>query len=105
MPVRREGDVNLKSRNQRREQLKEPEEFRVVLLNDQFTTMDFVVEILVSIFHKDRATAKKIMLDVHKKGRGIVGQYPWDIAQTKVSQVHKAAHDNDFPLKCVVEPV
>jgi ATP-dependent Clp protease adaptor protein ClpS len=76
----------------------------VVLLNDDFTTMDFVVEVLMVIFHKDPQEAGKIMLDVHSKGRGVVGLYPWDIASTKADQVHSAARENDFPLRCVVEP-
>jgi len=86
------------------EKVKEPEQFKVILLNDHYTTMDFVVEVLMIIFHKGIEDANKIMLDVHKKGRGIVGVYPWDIAVTKAEQVHAAARANEFPLKCVVEP-
>ena len=85
-------------------QLSEPDEYRVVLLNDDYTTMDFVVEVLMVIFHKNIADANKIMLDVHKKGKGIVGLYPWDIAATKVEQVHAAAKESQFPLRCIVEP-
>ncbi|MCL2244287.1 MAG: ATP-dependent Clp protease adaptor ClpS [Treponema sp.] len=87
------------------EKLKEPQQFRVILLNDQFTTMEFVVEILIIIFHKNDADANRIMLDVHKKGQGVVGVYTWDIAATKVEQVHAAASANEFPLRCVIEPV
>jgi ATP-dependent Clp protease adaptor protein ClpS len=94
-----------KTKEQKKEHLKEPEGFRVVLLNDHFTTMDFVVEILIAIFHKNKTAARKIMLDVHKKGRGIVGEYPFDIAQTKVNQVHAAAQQQEFPLRCIIEPV
>jgi ATP-dependent Clp protease adaptor protein ClpS len=82
----------------------EPEEFQVILLNDHYTTMDFVVEVLMVIFHKNVEDANKIMLDVHKKGKGLVGQYPWDIAATKAEQVHVAARENEFPLRCIVEP-
>jgi len=88
-----------------REKFKEPEQYKVVLLNDHFTTMDFVVDILMDIFHKSIEDANKIMLDVHKKGRGIVGIYTWDIAITKSEQVHAAAKANQFPLLCIVEPV
>jgi ATP-dependent Clp protease adaptor protein ClpS len=88
-----------------REKFKEPEQYKVVLLNDHFTTMDFVVDILMDIFHKSIEDASKIMLDVHNKGRGIVGVYTWDIAVTKAEQVHAAAKANEFPLLCVVEPV
>ena len=84
--------------------IKEPQEYRVILLNDNYTTMDFVVEVLMVIFHKSLVDANKIMLDVHKKGKGIVGQYSWDIAATKAEQVHAAARENEFPLRCIVEP-
>ena len=87
------------------EKLKEPKEYAVVLLNDNFTTRDFVVEILIHIFHKNPVEAKSIMLNVHNKGRGVVGFYTWDIAQTKVSQVHSVAKQYDYPLKCIVEEV
>jgi ATP-dependent Clp protease adaptor protein ClpS len=87
------------------EKHKEPEQFKVILINDHYTTMEFVVEILMIIFHKSVEDANRIMLDVHKKGRGIVGVYTWDIAETKTEQVHAAARANEFPLKCVVEPV
>ena len=86
------------------EKVKEPEQFKVILLNDHYTTMDFVVEVLMIIFHKSIEDANQIMLDVHKKGKGIVGVYPWDIAVTKTEQVHAAARANEFPLKCIVEP-
>jgi ATP-dependent Clp protease adaptor protein ClpS len=87
------------------EKLKEPEEFLVVLLNDDYTTMDFVVEILVVVFQKSVEDANRIMMDIHQKGRGVVAVYPWDIAQTKAGQVHFLARERQFPLRCVVEPV
>jgi ATP-dependent Clp protease adaptor protein ClpS len=86
------------------EKYKEPEEFKVILLNDHYTTMDFVVEVLMVIFHKGIIDANRIMLDVHRKGKGVVGVYTWDIAVTKTEQVHAAAKANEFPLRCVVEP-
>ncbi|MDR2808894.1 MAG: ATP-dependent Clp protease adaptor ClpS [Spirochaetaceae bacterium] len=95
----------LKRKDKTKGQFKEPEDFRVVLLNDHFTTMDFVMEVLMTIFHKSKSEARKIMLDVHRKGRGVVGRYPFDIAQTKVNQVHTVAQQNEFPLRCVIEPV
>jgi len=99
-------DHKLKNRPASRtdDKFKEPEQFKVILLNDHFTTMEFVVEVLMVIFHKNGADATRIMLDVHKKGRGVVGVYPWDIAATKLEQVHAAAKANEFPLRCVVEP-
>jgi ATP-dependent Clp protease adaptor protein ClpS len=89
--------------HKKREKLKEPEDYRIVLLNDNFTTMDFVVEVIMVVFHKDQENATRIMLDVHHKGRGIIGMYPYDIAQTKVNQVHSLARQYEFPLKCVIE--
>ena len=94
-----------KASEKTREKLKEPVQYRVILLNDNYTTMDFVVEILVIVFHKNIEDANRIMLDVHQKGKGIVGVYPWDIAATKAQQVHAAAKASQFPLRCVVEPV
>ena len=85
------------------EKVKEPDQFKVILLNDDYTTMEFVVEVLMVIFHKSIIDANMIMLDVHKKGKGIVGVYTWDIAITKAEQVHAAAKANEFPLKCIVE--
>jgi len=87
------------------EKVKEPEQFKVILLNDHYTTMEFVIEILMVIFHKSIDDASRIMLDVHKKGKGIVGIYTWDIAVTKTEQVHTSAKENNFPLKCVIEQV
>jgi len=97
------GETELLNRDE--EKLKEPRECMVVLLNDNYTTQEFVVEILKLVFHKNPQEAKKIMLNVHHKGRGIVGVYTWDIAQTKVNQVHSIAKQYEFPLKCVVEEV
>ena len=83
--------------------LQEPKMYRVILHNDHYTTMDFVVEILIVVFHKAAAEATKIMLDVHKKGAGICGVYTYDIASTKVSLVHNMAKRREFPLKCSLE--
>ncbi|MCL2411776.1 MAG: ATP-dependent Clp protease adaptor ClpS [Treponema sp.] len=87
-----------------KDKTKEPEQFKVILLNDDYTTMEFVVEILMKIFHKSTEDAFLIMLSVHEKGRGHVGIYTWDIALTKTEQVHAEASANNFPLKCIVEP-
>jgi ATP-dependent Clp protease adaptor protein ClpS len=99
-----EPRIKDKSASKKDEKLKEPEKFKVVLLNDHYTTMEFVVEILMVIFHKNIIDANMIMLDVHRKGRGVVGVYTWDIAATKTEQVHIAAKANEFPLRCIVEP-
>lgn len=101
MPEQFDGQIKEKIR----EEVKEPDMYRVLLLNDDYTTTDFVVEILVSIFHKPPIEAAKIMMDVHKKGRGIVGLYTYDIAATKIAQVHIIAKEREFPLKCIMERV
>jgi ATP-dependent Clp protease adaptor protein ClpS len=88
---------------QQKPRLQEPKLFRVVLHNDHYTTMDFVVKVIVTVFHKPAAEATKIMLDVHKKGSGIVGVYTHDIAATKVSQVHEMARQCEFPLRASYE--
>lgn len=85
------------------EDLQEPAQYRVVLLNDDFTTKDFVVAVLIGVFHKNEQDAYVIMEDVHKKGRGVVGAYTYDIAATRCLQVHEAARQNGFPLRCVME--
>jgi ATP-dependent Clp protease adaptor protein ClpS len=101
MPVH--TGVWIKPSTKQEENLKEPEEFRVILLNDHYTTMEFVVNILVQIFHKNLEDANRIMLDVHRRGKGTVGIYPYDIAQTKVNQVHEVAKEHEFPLRCILE--
>ncbi len=84
-------------------EIKRPKMYKVVLLNDDYTTMDFVVEVLVTVFRKNVAEATKIMLDVHERGRGIVGVYTYDIARTKIMLVEDMAKERDFPLKAVME--
>jgi ATP-dependent Clp protease adaptor protein ClpS len=88
----------------RNEKLKEPEMYRVLLINDDYTTMDFVVNILELVFSKSQTEAREIMLLVHTKGRAVVGVYTEDIARTKASQVRVLASANQFPLACEVEP-
>ena len=86
-----------------RVEIKEPDMYKILLLNDDYTPMDFVVEILISVFHKSPIDATKIMLDVHKKGKGLVGIYPYDIAATKIGIVTKIAREREHPLKSVME--
>ena len=80
-----------------------PKMYRVILHNDHYTTMDFVVEVLTKVFHMTAEKANKIMLDVHKKGKGICGVYTLDIAATKTEQVREMARIRQFPLKCSYE--
>ena len=96
-----DGNTELLTRDEKK--LKEPRDYVVVLLNDNYTTRDFVVEILKQVFNKNFEEAVSIMLNVHNKGRGVVGIYTWDIANTKASQVHAIAKQYEYPLKCIVE--
>ncbi len=84
-------------------EVKYPKKYKVFLLNDDYTSMEFVIDILMSIFHKNYEQAQNIMLDVHKNNRGLCGVYSYEIAETKVSQVIQKAKDNDFPLKATME--
>ena len=81
-----------------------PKRYQVVLLNDDYTPMEFVVEVIVEFFAKTREAATQIMLQVHEKGRGVCGVYPKDIALTKTDQVMLAAQSTGHPLQCVCEP-
>jgi len=80
-----------------------PPLYTVVLLNDDFTPMEFVVFVLQKFFYKNREQATQIMLKVHMEGRGVCGVYPRDVAATKVEQVTVFARDNQHPLACVME--
>ena len=92
-----------KIKERTRVRLEEPRRFRVIQHNDDFTTMEFVVEILIDIFHKDEVTAQAIMLGVHKKGQAVVGKYPYDIAATKVGLALSRAKSQGFPFRMTLE--
>ena len=81
-----------------------PNLFKVVMHNDDYTTMDFVIDVLQSIFHKESAEATFLMLQIHRRGQALCGLYPFEIAETKVSKVHKQARVAGFPLRCTLEP-
>lgn len=78
--------------------------YRVILLNDDYTTMEFVVLILETVFKKSPTEAQEIMLAVHRKGKGTAGVYTKEVAETKVAIVHHLARENEYPLKCQMEP-
>jgi ATP-dependent Clp protease adaptor protein ClpS len=83
---------------------KEPTQFHVILLNDDYTTMEFVVMVLEEVFQKGPAEAYRIMMQVHMNGRGLAGIYPWEVAETKADTVNSLAKNAGYPLKAVVEP-
>ena len=98
-----EGDTGDGIQLEDRQKLKEPEMYRVILHNDHYSTMDFVVEVLVTVFHMPTAKATQVMLDVHRKGIGVCGVFTYDIAVTKVEQVHLMAKAREYPLRCSYE--
>ena len=98
---RQTGDQVLERTKQ---ETKKPELYRVLLLNDDYTTMDFVVEVLETIFHKQPAEAFRIMMMVHTQGKGLCGVYPFEVAETKVATVIERARESGFPLLATMEP-
>ncbi|KQR55704.1 ATP-dependent Clp protease adapter ClpS [Acidovorax sp. Leaf160] len=96
------GSVVLERRTQRTQP---PQMFQVVMLNDDYTPMEFVIVVLQEFFSKDREAATQIMLKIHLDGKGVCGVYSRDVAATKVEQVFEAAHKAGHPLQCVSEPV
>lgn len=82
---------------------KQPRLYKVLLLNDDYTTMEFVVLVLEEVFQKSPAEAFRIMMQVHVNGRGLAGIYPWEVAETKAETVISMARDAGFPLKAVTE--
>ena len=89
----------------RAQRVQPPQMYQVVMLNDDFTPMEFVVLVLQEFFSKDREAATQIMLKIHLDGRGVCGVYSRDVAATKVEQVQEAARQAGHPLQCVYEPV
>jgi ATP-dependent Clp protease adaptor protein ClpS len=83
--------------------VQKPKRYKVVLHNDDYTTMEFVVFILMSVFHRSETDAVQIMLHVHKNGLGVAGVYTREVADTKVAQVEALAREHEFPLRCTTE--
>ena len=99
-----ETEGGVATEQETRHKVDKPRLFKVLLHNDNYTTMDFVVMVLMSIFRKPETEAVRIMLDVHQKGLGLVGVYPHEIAETRVQEVMELAQREQFPLLCTLEP-
>lgn len=102
-PSRSFSDANDLAVEEAKPKLKRPSLYRVILLNDDYTPMEFVVNILQSVFGMERNKATRIMLEVHTKGRGVCGLYTYEIAETKVAQVMSLAQQQQHPLLCTME--
>ena len=97
---RREGEVAEKTRPK----TDQPKLYKVLLHNDDYTTMEFVISVLMRFFHKSETEATYLMLKVHKTGSAIAGHYPRDVAETKVNEVHQFAREHGMPLLLTTEP-
>jgi ATP-dependent Clp protease adaptor protein ClpS len=95
------GEVKISEKS--RSKISLPPPYKVLMHNDDYTTMEFVVEMLEGVFHKNSMEAHLIMLNIHRKGVGMCGTYPYEIAETKVTTVHKRARKEGFPLRCSLE--
>ena len=98
------GDTGIATETRKKEQLKKPPLFKVLFHNDNYTTMEFVVWVLQSVFHKSESDSQLIMLNVHKNGVGVAGVFTKDVAETKVERTHQLAKEHEFPLKLSIEP-
>jgi ATP-dependent Clp protease adaptor protein ClpS len=101
--IGRQDQTNGAVKERVQEQTKEPTLFNVVLLNDDYTPMPFVVEILENLFEKSPAEAYRVMMQVHLNGRGIAGLYPWEVAETKADTVVSRAQAAGYPLQATIE--
>ena len=95
-----DGTVDLQSRDE----VKTPRRYKVLLHNDHYTSMEFVVMVLETIFRRSPAESVEIMLSVHHRGVGVAGVYPASVAETKIARVHNQAEKEGFPLRCSMEP-
>lgn len=100
----RDDDLSVVTRTRTDKKLQQPPMYRVLLHNDDYTTREFVVWILQTIFHRAEVEAVQIMLHVHNNGVGVAGVYPFDVAEAKVKRVSELAEENEFPLLTTIEP-
>ena len=99
----RDADEGLDTGVIEKVEVQEPSFYKVILLNDDFTPMDFVTHVLQKFFNKSPEEAQKVMLDVHKKGQGIAGVFSFEVAETKVFLTNNLSKQNKYPLKCTME--
>ena len=104
MAPEREDDGDVATESETEQQLDRPRMYRVLLHNDNYTSMEFVVFVLIAVFRQPESEAMRIMLNVHRKGVGVAGVYQFDIAETKVERVRALAQDSQYPLQCSMEP-
>jgi len=97
------GDIATERKTRTKPKTAKPPLYKVILLNDDYTPMEFVVEVLKAVFHKQHADATRIMLHVHQNGMGVAGVYPFEVAETKAHTVEELAREAEYPLKCVME--
>jgi ATP-dependent Clp protease adaptor protein ClpS len=101
---REDSESGVVTQQKTEKKLARPRLYKVILLNDDFTTMEFVVALLIHVFHHTETTAQAIMLNIHRTGAGIAGIYTKEIAETKVGQVMELAEKAEYPLQCTMEP-
>jgi len=103
MPQQNAFDEKVNIKDSVEMEIKEPNKYNVIIHNDDYTSMEFVVQVLVGVFKKQVVEATKIMFDVHKKGRGIAGIYSYDVGITKIVQAMEMCEESGFPLKLTLE--
>ena len=96
-------DVGVVTRTKKKEDVQRPKRYRVLLHNDDYTTMEFVVWVLQSVFHHDETAATEIMLHVHRNGIGVAGVYPREVAEARVAKVESLARAHEYPLRTSME--
>lgn len=98
-----EGDTRVVTRTRPVEKVERPRQYKVLLHNDDYTTMEFVVWVLMAVFHHDETRAAEIMLHVHRSGIGVAGVYTREVAEARVAKVEALAREHEYPLRCSVE--
>jgi len=104
LPTKHDDNGDTQVITRARPKTQKPQQYKVLLLNDDYTPMEFVVLVLEEVFKKSREDAYTIMLHVHQKGVGVCGVYTFEVAETKVTQVMDMARENGHPLQCTLEP-